>query len=83
MRELKVLRYYKGAGPHRQINPRPDLNKIKMRKDKCPNYLLAFSARPARPETWVSNWNVCSLERKSGKFREVSAFNTQIGRAHV
>ena len=25
MRKLKVLRYYKGAGPHRQINPGPDL----------------------------------------------------------
>ena len=33
--KVKVLRYYKGAGLHRQINPRPDLNKKIMRKDKC------------------------------------------------
>lgn len=35
-----------------------------------------FSARPARPLTCVNNWKVRSLERKSGKFKAVSAFKT-------
>ena len=38
MRELRVLRYYKGAGLHRQISPRPDL-KWNKEKDK---YLISL-----------------------------------------
>ena len=45
-------------------------------KNVCSTTLPGAAPRPARPATCVSNWNVRSAARKSGKLRAASAPTT-------
>ena len=51
-------------------------NCVMMRIIGLDQNLSFFIRTTSRPATWVNSWKVRSDERKSGKFRAVSAFRT-------